>query len=907
MRLAKLLLRRTRVGDPNDPAHRKTLLEFVIGEVTSNCTEEDLPEAEKERKGKEIRFLIRMNQDSLLEETGGTEELGTMEGNIRFIKIVEMALSRMTKKVSKTEKDNWLSCLDADLFSLFGINETSNPRIPENKEWFSDEVIKESLKKLHETMTNKKDADLEELKGMVGLFFWQKIKDDMDDKSSEFYRKLNSNLMNSGSIADRSKIKKTLNNVKETDLKRVVPELLKHWNTLVENFRKHASLLRMKTTKMEKGNALEAFGPMTPEYFDKMMTDVAAGILKLKTYSDLTEKNRKAYANVKLFLIASKLRQIVINSRKNNSDTLTVGFTENECLCMQEASSKCKDLLKLVLSYAKAEKLVLEGSWIHDFLASCPKDNVKSLTLKGGSFGIGCLGKISTPIDEVTFEEMNLEALKALEQFRYLENGNSLTLRDVTCEEDYYQGEPGAIKDIRDNGATVEINRCLWYKTGTRPKGSGTAPTTAKGGAPTTTTGGTGSGSSAKNPFGPTKKFNYSNVGKSGTNTSGSKFTPPSLKPKQTTNPGTVPGSSTTDPLAAVRAKMKKGTTTGMRTTGGPATGENPFLAGKKLTKPTTTTKADETKPENPVIAAMRNLKKSTTTTGAPTTGNAFDPRSVLKKNVMHEGMLDKKDKEDFKKDLEDNKIKDGKDMEEKLLLRLEQEWAKIPTGKDIPVDVPFCKTYLKEVVKKAIEYAKDRNSSVILSGDFEKEIGVTFGHEEMVDLAKALKDARKIKTDIKSSYGMNISFQSELLKAMSTLKKNGKTIKIEEIELSGWSKSSEDAKTVLKAVGKLGLKKFEVSNMHEDMLGRSNFSTSFNRKGWENLLNNTENVSFKNQKMDATSLGGLLNAVNSVKKNGGKMPHIELPTPPARKPGATKETCEEKLTREILSEIANP
>ena len=93
---------------------------------------------------------------------------------------------------------------------------------------------------------------------------------------------------------------------------------------------------------------------------------------------------------------------------------------------------------------------------------------------------------------------------------------------------------------------------------------------------------------------------------------------------------------------------------------------------------------------------------------------------------------------------------------------------------------------------------------------------------------------------------------------------------------------------------------------MHEDVLRNSNFSTSCNKKGWEKVLRNTENVSFKNQKMNTTSLGGLLNAVRGVKKKGGKVPNIELPTPPRRKPG-DPESYEEKTTKAIVKEMATP
>lgn len=362
MRLAKLLLRSKHpLGDLNNSAYRNSLLKSVIEEVTLNCTAESLTEAEKKHKGEEIRVLIRMNKDSLFKEATGTEELGTKEGNIRFIKIVEMALSGMPKKVSKTEGADWLSHLDADLFSFFGINETSQPRIPANKKWFSDAFIKKTLNKLQKTMEDKKDADLEELKEMVDIFFWQTIKKFMSDNSSEFYNKLNVSLTGSDSIVNRAKIKNALKNVKEADLKKVIPMLLDHWNTLVKGFTDKAFLLETMIEKKDKdGNKVMVRGPMTPEYVKSEMSNTA-DILKLKTYKDLAEKERKAYAQAKLFPIASKLRKSVMASRGKNSDTLTVNFNEDEFKCMKEASRLCKGLLKLVLSYAKAKKTGLRG------------------------------------------------------------------------------------------------------------------------------------------------------------------------------------------------------------------------------------------------------------------------------------------------------------------------------------------------------------------------------------------------------------------------------------------------------------------------------------------------------------------------------------------------------------------
>ena len=889
MRLAKLLLRDKHTsGSPTGSAYRNNLLKSVINEVTKevtlNCTDKSLTEAEKKHKGEEIQVLIHMNKDSLFKEIAGTEELGTKEGNIRFIQIVEMALSGM-KKVSKTEGADWSSHLDADLFSFFGINESSIPKIPFSKKWFTDAVIKKTLKELQKTMENKKDANVEELKGMVELFFWQKIKDCVSDTTSKFYTNLNSSLMGSVSIVDRDKIRKALSNVKEADLKKVVPGLLERWNTLVKSFTGKASLLEMKATKKdEKGNAVEAVVPMTSTYFEKLMSDIADGILKLKVYSDLAEKESKAYAKVKLFPIASKLRKIVIDSRNKNSDTLTVKFDRNEFLCMKEASQLCKGLLKLVLSYAKAKELVLEGSWIHEFLASCPKDNVKSLTLKDGSFGIGCLGKISTPIDEVTFEGMNLETLKALEQFLYLKEGNSLTLKNVTCREDYYEGEPGAIQDIQDNGVTVQIEGCSWYKNGVRPIGLETAGAmpAATGGDITTT------GMSTPRATGR------------GT------FTFPKLKTTTTTSTGS--GSSATDPFADVRGKMKKSTTTGMSTTEGSAAGGNPFLGGRKLKGAPTngTAKPEEKDPLADIRDKLKGKPADTSTSTSKKVDSSNPWEGILKKNVMHPGMLDKKQKEDFNQKLEDDNIKQGTDIEDELLNRLEQEWNNLPAGQDIPVDVPFCKLYLKKVIEKAVKYAKDRNSSVVLSGDFEKETGNAFDSTHMLDVAEELKDAPKIKTDIKSSYGENISFQSQLFEAMSKLKKKGKIIKTKEIEVSGWNLTSGDSKKVLEAVGDLGLKKFEVSYMDESTLARSDsFSISNNQDAWTKVLKNTEKVSFKNQKMNSTALGGLLNAVNTIKKNGNKVGEIELPKQ-KRKPGAP-ETAEEKLTKDILKEISTP
>jgi len=927
MRLAKLLLRnKLASSNPIDPAHRNKLLKSVIEEVTkevtSNCTEKKLTEPEKKHKGEEIRILIRMNQDSLFDEKPETKELGTKNGNVRFIKIVEMALSKMTKKVSKTEGDNWLLHLDAALFSFFGINISSTPKIPNNKKWFSDIDISNALKELKQKIDSKKDANLEELKGMVKLCFLKKMQSMVDymrddTTSKKFRASLNSALRGSSSIADRMKTKKVLQNIKEADLKGVLSGLLGYWNTLVEGFEQYASFLGMKTTKMEKGNAVEAVVPMTPERFKEVMSNEANGLLKAETYTNLAEKERKAYLQAKLFPIASKLRQIVIDSRENKSDTLTVGFTEDEYRRMHEASAKCKGLLKLVLSYAKAKKLVLEGPWIYEFLASCPKDNVKSLTLKNGSFGIDCLGKISTSIDEVTFEEMELDTLDALWQFIYMETGNSLTLKNVDCAEDYYEGETGAIQEIRNNGATVKTEGCLWYKNGTRPTvppGAAGAPMVTPGGAPITTTSPVPSSltNTTTRSFGSTfnTKTKFSkHTPKPGTTPARSNFTFPQLKTKQQTT-NTVPGSSAKNPFGSRNKFTHSGYgNPGMNSSGSNFTFPNLKKAPSNAT-PGAGSGSSATGSLN--LAAMRgNLKaKQTTNANQNSSQNAdpfgiFDAKKKLKP-VMHKGMLNKNDKEDLRKEFDGSGVKNGTDIEKLLLERLREEWDKVPEGEPIPVDVPFCKVHLKEVIKAADDFAKTRNTDpgILLSGDFDEDNDTAaLENLAMVEVVEALKDVKKIKTDMKSENGANIAFQGQLFETMSRLKRNGTGVKTEEIEISGWKRDSGDSGKVLEAVGKLGLKKFEVSNMHEDMLRNSNFSTS-NRKSWEKLLNNTKNVSFKNQKMDSTALDGLFWAVKNVKKNGGQMPHIELPTPPTGKPGATRKTCEEIVTEKIINEI---
>lgn len=927
MRLAKLLLRNKLPSSGSiDSARRNSLLRSVIEEVTkevtSNCTEKKLTEAEKEaekkHKSEEIRILIRMNQDSLFEEIAETEELGTKDGNVRFIKIVEMALSKMAKKVSKTEGDNWLLHLDTALFSFFGIDSSSTPKIPNNKKWFSDIDISNALKELKQKIDSKKDANMEELKGMVRLYFLQKMNGSVDNMrddttSKKFRTSLDSALRGSSSFAGRPQITKALRNLKEADLKRVLSELLEYWNTLVKDFEQCASFLKMRTTKTEKGQAIYIDVPMTPKYFKKIMSEEAGGILKAETYTNLAEKERKAYLQAKLFPIASKLRKIVIDSRDNKSDTLTVKFDENEYRRMHEASAKCKGLLKLVLSYAKAKKLVLEGPWICEFLASCPKDNVKSLTLKNGSFGTNCLGKISTSIDEVTFEGMELDTLEALWQFIYMETGNSLTLRNVKCGEDYYEGETGAIQEIRNNGATVKTEGCLWYKNGTRPivpPGAAGTPMVTPGGAPITTTSpipGLSTNTTTRS-FGATfnTKTKFSKyTPKPGTNLTGSKGTLPNLKPRQQTT-NTVPGSSAKNPFGSTKNFNHSGY-------GNPGTnsgGGNPTIPQLKKIPPKTGAPVSTTDPLN--LAAMRGNLKSKSPINANQNSSpdedAFSLFGIKKKlkPVMHKGMLNEKDKEDLKKEFNNSGVKNGEDIERLLLERLMQEWDQVPEGEPIPVDVPFCKTHLKEVIKAADGFAKTRGTDpgICLSGDFDEDNSTAaFDDSAMVEVVEALKGVKKIKTDMKSENGANIAFQGQLFETMSRLKRNGKGVKTEEIEISGWNRDSGDSGKVLEAVGKLGLKKFEVSNMHEDMLRSSNFSTS-NRKGWEKLLNNTKNVSFKNQKMDSTALDGLFWAVKNVKKNGGQMPHIELPTPPTGKPGATRKTCEELVTEKIIKEI---
>ena len=868
MRLAKLLLRsKNASGGPTSSAYRNNLLKSVIEEVTLNCIDKSLAEAEKKRKGEEIRVLIRMNKDSLFKEAAGTKDFGTEAGNIRFIKIVEMALSTMTKKVSKTEGTDWLSHLDADLFSLFRLDDKSTPKRPWNGKWFPKLTIKNTLNKLHKTMTDKKDADFEELKTMVEIVFWQKIKDYMSDITSEVFIQLDKSLAGSASFVSRDKLKKALGNVKEADLKKVLPMLLDHWNTLVKNFANKAYLLEMTATKKDdNGNAVKTTVPMTSKYFEKMMSD-AADILKMKAYEKVIKDELEAYAKVKLFPIASTLRQIVIDSRKNNSDTLTVKFGDSEFKCMQESSSLSRGLLKLVLSYSKAKKLVLEGPWIQAFLASCSKDNVKSLTLKGGSFGIGCLGKISTSIDEVTFEGMELKTLEALDQFLYLEKGNILTLRNVTCKEDYYVGEPGAIQDILDNGATVQIEGCSWYKIGPRPTESGTAG--APAGTPTTTTTtSTGSGSSTTTTTTTTDPFSLFGAQKQNrayspgpkTNTGGTPFNLPGLNPKPTGSGTATEGGETTEPgdlFAAIKSKMTK--------------------------KPETTTGGETTKTEDPLAAMKRRLKP---------------------KPAMHEGMLNEREKEDFEQKLKEEGIEtDGKRKEEALLEWLRQKWSNVPEGQPIPVDVPYCRTNLREVIKAAVDFASTRGTpEITLSGDFGSDTAA-FDNTAMADVAKELEGVKKIKMDMKSTYGANIAFQGQLLETMSKRKRSGKTVKTEEIEVSGWDGSSNDSEKVLEAVGDLGLEKFEVSDMNESVLKNSCISTSLNKKGWVKLLKNTKNVSFKKQKMDTTALNGLLNAVKAV---GGKKPKIELPDQPKAGPGASK-TFEEKLTEDILKETSNP